>query len=491
MANPSLLRIWPWALALLAATPSGCARPKPPPEPEVEVVHASHQRELRAIWVATVANIDFPSKPGLSTEDQRRELHELVDLIDEVGLNAIMFQVRPEGDALYRSELEPWSRFLTGTQGQDPGWDPLEELVELAHARNIEVHAWFNPYRAASDRRKTTAAPHVSVTHPDWTVAYGAHQWMDPGREEVRQHTTAVVRDVVERYDVDGVHFDDYFYPYPNGTPFPDAATYKAYQDGGGTLDKDDWRRANVNALVADVYRAVKEVRPSVQFGISPFGIYRPGQPEGIRGMDQVDAIYADPLSWVEAGNVDYLAPQLYWPTTQKAQAHEPLLDWWAAQTQGRTRLYIGNYLSQVGVTPAWTTDELTAQRTLAADHPGVSGNIWFSARPLLEDRHGVRAMMRGLYPSPALPPVRVDHEPERPIVEVDGGELCMQHHHVGGLRSFVVYGEAGNVLALVPAGAHEHLRVPSGRYVVTAAEGGGMESVGVAINVPGVLSEP
>ena len=393
--------------------------------------------------------------------------------------------MRAEADAFYASELEPWSRYLTGTQGQDPGYDPLAELITLAHARNIEVHAWFNPYRASLDRRRANAAGHVATAHPDWVVSYGTHLWMDPGRPEVRAHTVAVVRDVVSRYDVDGVHFDDYFYPYPNGATFPDDATFGAYRAQGGELPREAWRESNVNALVRDVSAAVRETRAGVVFGISPFGIYRPGQPEGIRGMDQVASLHADPLHWAREGWVDYLAPQLYWPTTQKAQAHEPLMRWWAEQTGGHCRLYVGNYLSQIGVTPAWTVEELAAQRALAVEHPGVHGNIWFSARPLIEDREDVRAWMREQYATPALPPVRHDHDLPAPTVELDDGALCMEHAAADSLRAYVVYDERGEVFAVAPVGSHEHVAVPAGTWAISAVDRGGAESPAVVQIVP------
>ena len=460
--------------------------PAPEPEPEPVVVDVSHARELRGLWVATVANIDFPSRPGLPVEAQRAELRSLVNDAEEHGFNAIFFQVRPEGDALYASELEPWSRFLTGTQGEDPGYDPLAELIALARPRGIEVHAWLNPYRASSDRARPNAAGHLATTHPERVVRYGALLWMDPGQAAVRAHTTAVVTDLVRRYDIDGVHFDDYFYPYPNGTPFPDAASYAAYQAEGGELALAEWRVANVNQLVEDVHGAVNATKPEVDFGISPFGIYRPGEPEGIRGMDQVEGIHADPLHWMREGHVDYLAPQLYWPTTQSAQAFEPLLGWWAEQAAPHdgTRLYVGHYLSQVTQTPAWTTDELRTQRSLAQAHPEVAGSLWFSTKPLREDRGGVRTLFRELHAAPALPPARGGEPPAEPTVELDEGALCMQHEAPDSVRQYVVYGPDGAVHALVPGDAEAHLEVPPGRYTVSAASPTAVESRGVVVEV-------
>ncbi len=486
--------------AIVAATLAGCAPPgarEREEEPilvldaQPERVIVDHPRELRGAWIATVANIDFPSRPGLSAAAQQEELTAILDVLAGLGFNAVFFQVRPEGDALYRSELEPWSRFLTGVQGRDPGYDPLEFLVQEAHARNLEVHAWFNPYRAKSARKQSANAPHVSVRRPHVTRPYGALLWMDPGLSEVREHTAAVVFDVVERYDIDGVHFDDYFYPYPSGIEFPDADTYAAYRKAGGTLERADWRRDNVHRLVETVAVGVRARKPWVRFGISPFGIYKPNEPPGIRGLNQVDAIYSDPLHWARQGWVDYLAPQLYWPTTQQAQAHEVLLLWWADAVEANADVYIGNFLSQVGASPAWSTRELETQRALALNHPGVGGNVWFSGRPLLEDRHGVRRMFADLYAAPALtPPLRrrapVDVEP--PGVEIDDDVLCLFHPEADALRAYAVYreGDDGWTLhRLVPAAPEGHVALPPGRYAVSVVTRDGSESPGQVVTVP------
>ena len=284
--------------------------------PGEELVEVGHTRELRGVWVASVGNINFPSEQGLSAEAQQAELTAMFDAVAAAGLNAVFFQVRPECDALYASPLEPWSRYLTGTQGQDPGYDPLEFAVTQAHARGLELHAWFNPYRAKASAASKAADGHISKLLPQYAYTYGNFLWMDPGAVEVQDQLVAVIADVVTRYDIDGVHFDDYFYPYPDEDPFPDSGTYGAYVQGGGQLGLADWRRDNVNRVVERVGLEVAKLRPSVRWGISPFGIYRPGIPEGIQGLDQYDAIYADPVKWMQEGWLDYLAPQLYWPST-------------------------------------------------------------------------------------------------------------------------------------------------------------------------------
>ena len=340
----------------------------------------SHPRELRGAWVATVSNINFPSAAGLSAAAQEAELRSLVALLAELGFNAIFFQVRPECDAFYPSGLEPWSRYLSGTQGQDPGYDPLAVLLDAAHAQGVEVHAWLNPYRAKANRNSTAVAPHVAVTLAEHTRPYGTALWLDPGATAVQDHLLLVIEDLLARYALDGLHFDDYFYPYPiAGTPFPDDETFFAYQAGVGDLARDDWRRDNVNRMVQAVHERVVARRPEARFGVAPFGIYRPGMPPGITGLDQYAEIYADPVKWMEEGWVDYLAPQLYWPTTQTRQAYAPLLTWWSALTADGRSIFAGNYLSQLGTSAAWDLAELREQVRLsrAAAPEGSRGNIF------------------------------------------------------------------------------------------------------------------
>lgn len=302
-------------------------------------------REFRAIWVATVGNIDWPSKPGLSTWDQQRELLAILDRAVALKLNAIVFQIRPGADALYDSPYEPWSEFLTGRQGRapEPPWDPLAFAVEQSHKRGLELHAWFNPYRAAYSRDSLQARSHVSRTNPELVWQYDHFLWMDPGDSAVRQRSLRVVADVVKRYDIDGIHIDDYFYPYPTTDragkkiDFPDSATYARYRKSGGKLSKDDWRRNNVDLFVEAMYKQVHAAKPWVQVGISPFGIWRPGNPPQIQGFDAYSEIYADSKKWLQNGWADYLAPQLYWPIAQTAQSFPVLYDWWTSQnTKGR-----------------------------------------------------------------------------------------------------------------------------------------------------------
>ncbi|MCX5762893.1 MAG: family 10 glycosylhydrolase, partial [Gemmatimonadetes bacterium] len=278
------------------------------------------RREFRGVWVASVSNIDWPSKPGLPTADQKAELLALLDRAQAEHLNAVILQVRPAADALYKSSIEPWSEYLTGTQGRAPvpAWDPLAFAVDEAHRRGLELHAWFNPYRARHPSAKGALSKrHIARTSPALVKKYGTQLWMDPGESAVRARTVRVVLDVVTRYDIDGVHLDDYFYPYKEKTTrgtteFLDDRSWKKYVKAKGKLSRDDWRRENVNVLVHQLYDRIHLAKPWVKFGISPFGIWRPGNPEQIKGFDAYEQLYADSKLWLEKGWVDYFTPQLY-----------------------------------------------------------------------------------------------------------------------------------------------------------------------------------
>lgn len=377
-------------------------------------------REFRAAWIATVANIDWPSQPGLPVEQQKLELLKLLDLAVELNLNAIVLQVRPACDALYPSTLEPWSPYLTGTMGQapDPNYDPLEFAVEEAHQRGLELHAWFNPYRASHPAMKgELSKDHVSKTHPELVREYGEYLWLDPGEPGAVDQSLAVIMDVVKRYDVDGVHFDDYFYPYPindkdgKRIDFPDNASWKKYLkslSGQPPIARDDWRRQNVDHFLERLSAAIHAEKPWVKFGVSPFGIYRPGQPESIQGFDSFANLYADSLKWFRDGTVDYFSPQLYWPIAQQAQSYPVLLKWWAEQNPQGRHLWPGNYTSRIddGSKTEWQADELVRQIEATRAQKGAGGNIHFSIKALAGDRGGVTTTLReGVYAEPALVP--------------------------------------------------------------------------------------
>jgi uncharacterized lipoprotein YddW (UPF0748 family) len=461
------------------------------PNAEVEV---SHEREVRGVWVPTVFNISWPSRSGLTAQAQKRELTALMETARRAGLNTVYFQIRGEADALYASQIEPWSRFLSGTMGQSPGYDPLEFAIVEAHKRGLEFHAWLNPYRALTTSNTSVAsAGHIVKARPDLVVRYGNLYWMDPGLEAVRDHTLAVVRDVLTRYDIDGLHFDDYFYPYPNGDPFPDGSTYAAYQAAGGTLSLGDFRRNNVNLLVEAVHHLVRELRPDVRFGISPFGIYRPGIPPGTTGLDQYDAIYSDPLRWLEGGWVDYLAPQLYWPTTQTAQAYGALLDWWSARAaEAGKDLYVGNYTSQLGSSPAWTVEEILEQirLTRAARDQRALGNIHYHINPITANRLGLTdALVRDFYGSPvAAPPIPgTTGRPPSPQVHVADDGITFDHD--GQFRYIAVY-QNGALIRLVPAAAGR-FGLARGDYLVSLIDRHDRESLAIPITVSVDIDDP
>ncbi len=371
------------------------------------------RREFRGVWVATVANIDWPSQKGLPAEKQQAELRAILDKAVALKLNAIILQVRPMCDALYTSTLEPWSEYLTGTLGANPGYDPLAFAIREAHSRGLELHAWFNPYRAHHPSATSPIpADHLVKKRPDLAKSYGKHHWLNPTNPEVADHTLAVVLDVVRRYDLDGVHMDDYFYPYaetgPDGKPipFPDDDTWKEYHKSGGTLSRSDWRRNAVNRFVKRQYDEVKRIKPWVKVGISPFGIWRPGHPPGIAGFDQYEGLFADAKKWLNEGWVDYFTPQLYWPIAQEKQSYPRLLGWWAGENKRGRHLWPGNIPSRVtGTAKGWPAHEIADQIKVTRAQNGASGNVHFSMKPLLRNTGGVADTLAGVYADVALVP--------------------------------------------------------------------------------------
>jgi uncharacterized lipoprotein YddW (UPF0748 family) len=353
-------------------------------------------REFRAVWVATVDNIDWPSRRDLSTADQQRELRAILDRVRELGMNAVVFQVRPAGDAMYPSKLEPWSAYLTGAQGRapSPAWDPLAFAVSEAHARGLELHAWFNPYRARHFSDKTPLDPtHMAVATPQLVKRYGQYLWMDPGEPAVVERALDVIVDVVKRYDVDGVHVDDYFYPYKENDargvviPFPDEPSFARYTSRGGTLQLDDWRRANVDTFVEQMYARVKRAKSWVKVGISPFGIWRPGFPSDVRGFDSYAQLYGDSRKWLREGWLDYNTPQLYWPINKDGQPYPSLLNWWASENVKGRHYWPGNYTSRVGTNETWSANELVNQIGVTRRQGTATGNVHFSMSVFMPPR--------------------------------------------------------------------------------------------------------
>lgn len=368
------------------------------------------KREFRGAWIATVANINWPSKRNLSTAEQKNEAIHLLDLLQEAHFNAVIFQVRPSADALYKSELEPWSYFLTGETGKAPSpyYDPLEFWIEEAHKRNMELHVWINPYRA--HHSSGGAVSQASLVHkmPDNIVRLkNGMYWFDPSHPKTQEHVVKVVRDIVKRYDIDAVHLDDYFYPYASyngGADFPDQKTWNAYKEKGGHLSRADWRRENVNLIIKRLYKEIKEVKSYVKFGISPFGIWKPGYPSGITGMSQYDELYADAKLWLNEGWMDYFAPQLYWPIHSKGQSFTKLLEWWQQENTHQRHLWPG--LNTVEVKATDRSVEICNQITKANELlPSSTGVIHWSIAGLTKNAAMVEALKKGPYKDIALVP--------------------------------------------------------------------------------------
>jgi uncharacterized lipoprotein YddW (UPF0748 family) len=315
-------------------------------------------RELRGSWIATVHNINWPSQEGLPVERQQAELKRLIEKAHEQGLNCLIFQVRSACEAMYESQIEPWSCYLSGLMSLPPSpkWDPLTFAIEEAHKHGLELHAWFNPYRALAGDRFAPSANHVRRQHPEWTVKYGRDWWLNPGLPEVRQRVLDVILDVTRRYDVDGIHIDDYFYPYPvNGKdgqpmPFHDEDAYSRYKAGGGTLELTAWRRQNVDDTVRSIYEGIKATKRTVKFGVSPFGLWRPNYPEGTGGgLDPYEHMGADSRGWLQKGWVDYLTPQLYWTIDRPKLGFGTYFDWWLAENTLGRHIWPGMNTSKVG----------------------------------------------------------------------------------------------------------------------------------------------
>ncbi|MFB7420208.1 glycoside hydrolase family 10 protein [Streptomyces sp. NPDC056210] len=369
-------------------------------------------RQLRGMWIATVANTDWPSAPGLSPEQQRQELCDLLDVAVERRLNAVMFQVRPTADALWPSPYEPWSQYLTGVQGRDPGWDPLGTAVHEAHRRGLELHAWFNPYRVSLTTDVTALTPtHPARLHPEWIVSFGGKLYYNPGLPEVRRFVQDAMLDAVRRYPIDAVHWDDYFYPYPvAGQTFQDDDAYARY--GTGFPDRDAWRRNNTDLLVREMAERIKRIRPRTRFGISPFGVWRNAGTDPLgsattAGVQTYDDLHADTRKWVQEEWIDYIVPQVYWNIGFAAADYGVLVPWWSNIVSGTSvQLYVGEALYKVGVAgqPAAWQDQAELSRHLDFDthYPQVRGNVYFSATQVAADPLG--AMSR----------VVADHYPTR-----------------------------------------------------------------------------
>jgi len=381
----------------------------------VNEAQALPKSEMRAAWIATVDNVDWPKKGVTDAAAQQQHFVELLDELQAAGMNAVIMQIKPTADAFYPSEYGPWSEWLTGVQGKDPGYNPLAFTLEEAHKRNLEFHAWFNPYRISLQDDVTKLVPdHPARLHPDWVVSYGGKLYFDPGIPEAKQFIIDGIMEVVKQYDIDAVHFDDYFYPYPvSGVDFPDQATYEKY--GAGFANKADWRRHNVNTFVREVSEAIKAEKPYVKFGISPFGIWKNKSaqaPDGsdTNGLSSYDAIYADSKTWVEQEWIDYITPQIYWYMGYSPAAYDVLIEWWNDLVQGKNvHLYSGQAAYRIGsADPAWQNpDEMPNQVAYNRNFGDVRGSMYFSAKWFEANPLGFTDRLKNeLYRAPALVPV-------------------------------------------------------------------------------------
>jgi uncharacterized lipoprotein YddW (UPF0748 family) len=387
------------------------------------------------VWMATVDNIDWPNRGDYNPESQKREYIRQLDMHARNGMNAIVGQVRPAADAFYPSPFEPWSQWLTGTQGKmpQPYYDPLQFMIEEAHERGFEYHAWCNPYRANFSMAKASITPaHITKLYPEWFLQYGGTLYFDPGNKDAQRWVVNVIKDIVHRYDVDAIHMDDYFYPYRiPGKEFPDTASYRKWGNG---MDKHAWRRANVDSIILALSNAIKEEKPWVKFGISPFGVWRnqKDDPEGSAtqaGVTNYDDLYADILLWAEEGWIDYIAPQLYWEIGFNKADFTVLVDWWSKRTYGR-HLYIGQgiYRALEKKSAAWhDKNQLPKQIQLLRSTPNVQGSVYFSSKTFYSNPNGWNDSLQNNYykmpalipPMPWLPP-----RPQRGLVKYNGDAL-------------------------------------------------------------------
>lgn len=378
-----------------------------------DVMLAQTKPEFRAAWIATVDNIDWPSKKGLPVDSQKAEFIRILDLHKKNGLNAIIMQIRPATDAFYPSPYEPWSEWLSGVQGKPPSpyYDPLQFMIDETHKRGMEFHAWCNPYRADFSIGKASIAPsHITRLHPQWFLDYGGKKYFDPGNKEAQEFVVEVIKDITERYDVDAIHFDDYFYPYRiAGKEFPDSISYAQYGRG---MQKDDWRRSNVDSIIYKLFTVIRKTKPHVQFGISPFGVWRNADkdPRGSNtkaGQTNYDDLYADILLWLQKGWIDYVAPQLYWEMGHKAAPYEVLIDWWSKHTYGK-HCYIGLGIYRAnGRDVAWKDSTLLPRQiAMLRNTSNIHGMIFFSTKSFFNNPNGWNDSLRfNYFKEPALFP--------------------------------------------------------------------------------------
>lgn len=424
------------------------------------------KNEFRAVWIATVVNIDWPKAGTDSIEKQKADFIEILDSYKKLNYNAVIVQIRSVGDAFYPSKLAPWSRYLTGKEGQAPTpyYDPLAWMIEQAHQRGFEFHAWLNPYRATFDTKtETLSKEHDFFKHRDWMIKYGEtgkeKYYYNPALPEVQLHLTAVVEEVVKNYDIDAIHFDDYFYPYRvAGKEFNDAASFRKY---GYKQSIEDWRRDNVNSFLKKIYFSIKTIKPWVQFGISPFGVWRnksvdPKGSDTQAGQTNYDDLYADPMAWMQGKYIDYLVPQLYWSIDHKTASYAKLIKWWA-NNSNNTNLYIGNgsYKVKTDSDKKWNNpNEIPNQIDLTRTFSNIQGNAFYSAKAFVNSNKEVTDLLKAnQYKYPAIPlpvPNSIKTGNEKPLIktfdkEGNNYQFSFKKTQSDQIRYLVVYAAENN----------------------------------------------
>lgn len=416
------------------------------------------KHEMRAAWIATVGNIDWPSKTGLPVAEQKQEMQKILDKIVEYNLNTVVFQVRPAADAFYKSQIEPWSQWLNGKQGKapEPFYDPLEYLITECKTRGLSVHVWLNPYRAVTDTVNVTDSMHVSRLHPDWFLTYGRTVYFDPGLPQTRDYFSKVVSDVVRRYDIDAIHLDDYFYPYRiANVNFPDDSSFIKYSNHSDLQKKDEWRRENVNKIIKQISDSIKAIKPWVEFGISPFGVWRNIEKDSSgsatkAGQTNYDDLFADIILWEKNGWIDYVVPQIYWHIGFELADYSILADWWSRNAYG-CNLYVGHApyrINKKSSTKEWrSSKEIMRQIEVNRTYPGISGSMYFSAKVLMNNPVKLEQhLLHKLYKYPALVPENnritpiVPGLPYKAIMRSDNGMMLFSWKRGSGTRKYIIY---------------------------------------------------
>lgn len=414
--------------------------------------------ELRGAWIATVGNIDWPTSSNLSVDEQKKEMTGLLDLIKQYNMNTVVFQIRPAADAFYMSKYEPWAQWLNGQQGKgpDPFYDPLEYVISECRKRGLDIHAWINPYRALTDTSMVPATNHITMLHPEWFVKYGRTVYFDPGLPQTRDYVSGIVSDVVRRYDIDGIHVDDYFYPYRIANlNFPDDSSFNKYPRGFSLEQKEDWRRDNVNLIIKQLSDSIKRIKPWVEFGISPFGVWRNDSKDSNgsatrAGQTNYDDLYADILYWQKNRWIDYITPQIYWHRGFQVADYVVLSDWWSRNTYG-CRLYVGQApyrIERHSKTKEWrTSKEIVRQVEVNRTFPNISGSMFFSAKVLRRNPlHLKERLTRKLYHYISLPPSNnriiaiIPHEPSDAHLSVKEKSINLSWKRECDTKKFILY---------------------------------------------------